>query len=118
MTDAEGSAATSAWSRGPVGVPGLSSTVAARLCGASLIALVEAQAFPVDPAQAGDPRGAFDPEDAEGQHVAHLQPGGLGEIGIDRNQRLAAVERSPPLTLGQFVAFGQVIGIGQPALAA
>ena len=80
--------------------------------------VIEAEAFPVDPAEIGDAHGAFHAQHAEGHQIADFQACGLREILVEGHQRFAFVHRSPPAAGGQFVSVGQSVGIGQPAFAA
>ena len=80
--------------------------------------VIEAQAFPIDRAQIGYARGPLGPQHAEGQQIADFEPGSLGEFLIDRDQRLALMERAPPVSFDDGVARGNLVGIGQAAFAA
>jgi hypothetical protein len=80
--------------------------------------VVEAHRVPVDPPQAGDPRLALAAEQADRQVVADFEPGGPRQLGVDRDQRLARIVFGPPFAGDQRIAFGQALGISQPALAA
>ena len=80
--------------------------------------MIEAKALPVDPPQARHPRAPLHAQQADGQHVTDLQPDGVGQLRIDRDQRLAPIAGRPPFARHQRVALGQCVRIGQASFAA